>query len=77
MEPNELEKIINETFENKQKVSENSDKNLLAESFALFGLFKAISFFNSSNKLGSLYTPGSPDNISNIIFSLIVNFPLL
>ena len=29
MKPDELEKIINEAFENKQSVSENSDKKIL------------------------------------------------
>ena len=29
MKPNELEKIINEAFENKQSVSESSDKKIL------------------------------------------------
>ena len=29
MKPDELEKIINEAFENKQSVSENSDQKIL------------------------------------------------
>ena len=29
MKPDELEKIINEAFENKQSISENSDKKIL------------------------------------------------
>ena len=29
MKPNELEKIINEAFENKQNISESSDKKIL------------------------------------------------
>jgi 2,3,4,5-tetrahydropyridine-2-carboxylate N-succinyltransferase len=29
MKPDELEKIINEAFENKQSMSENSDKKIL------------------------------------------------
>ena len=29
MKPNELEKIINKAFENKQEISENSDKKIL------------------------------------------------
>ena len=42
MKPDELEKIINEAFENKQSVSENSDKELF---HAYFSITKVVAFW--------------------------------